>query len=85
MSTTTIRLAQRGILTLPKGVREAYRLKPGDALTLIDLGGALVLKPGRSDVQELAEQIAAQLVEKGESLESMLAAIREQRDGRAAG
>jgi bifunctional DNA-binding transcriptional regulator/antitoxin component of YhaV-PrlF toxin-antitoxin module len=84
-STATIQLAQRGVLTLPKRVREAYRLQPGDAVTLLDLDGVLVLKPGRSDVHDLAERIAGDLAGQGETLESMLAALREVRDERTAG
>ena len=76
----TIHMAQRGLVTLPRGVRETYALQPGDALTLVDLGGALMLVPGRSEVQALADRVADGLVERGETLESMLQALREERD-----
>jgi aspartyl-tRNA synthetase len=46
--TVIIELAQRGILTLPKALRERYRLQPGDSFTLLDLGGVFVLSPRRS-------------------------------------
>lgn len=72
-------MAQRGLITIPKTLREAYGLQPGDALTLLDLGGVLVLSPKPSQVDELAERIAAELQAKGESLESMLQALREER------
>jgi len=79
MSSMTLHMAQRGLITIPKTLREAYGLQPGDALTLLDLGGVLVLSPKPSQVDELAERIAAELQAKGESLESMLQALREER------
>jgi AbrB family looped-hinge helix DNA binding protein len=80
MSSMTLHMAQRGLITIPKTLREAYGLQPGDALTLLDLGGVLVLSPKPSQVDELADRIAAELQAKGESLESMLQALREERE-----
>ncbi len=78
--TIKIQLAQRGLVTLPKALREAYRLQPGDELTLLDLGGVFVLSPRRSEVDVLAERIASALSSEGETLESMLGALRERRE-----
>ena len=75
----TLQLAQRGIITLPKALREAYKLEAGDTLTLIDLDGVFVLSPRRAEVDRLADQIASDLAKQGETLESMLAALRESR------
>ncbi len=49
----TVQVAQRGVVTLPKSLREAYRLEAGDTLTLIDLGGVFVLSPRRAEVARL--------------------------------
>jgi bifunctional DNA-binding transcriptional regulator/antitoxin component of YhaV-PrlF toxin-antitoxin module len=76
----TLQLAQRGLLTLPKALREAYHLKAGDILTLIDLDGVFVLSPRRSETDRLAEQITNDLAERGESLERILTALRESRE-----
>ena len=76
----TLQMAQRGVLTLPKSLREAYNLEAGDTLTLIDLGGVFVLSPRRSEVDRLADQIAGDLAQRGESLESMLLALRDVRE-----
>jgi AbrB family looped-hinge helix DNA binding protein len=78
--TMTVRVAQRGVVTLPKSIREAYGLQPGDTLTLLDLGGALLLSPRRSEVDALAERITKALTERGETLESMLHTLREERE-----
>ena len=80
MSSMTLHVAQRGLITIPKSLREVYGLQPGDALILLDLGGVFVLSPKPSQVDELADRIAADLQYKGESLESMLQALREERE-----
>lgn len=76
----TLQVAQRGIVTLPKALRETYKLEAGDLLTLIDLGGVFVLSPRRTEVDRLADQIASDLGQRGETLESMLLALREARE-----
>ncbi len=75
-----VRVAQRGVLTLPKSLRETYDLKTGDTLSLIDLGGVFVLSPRRSEVDVLADRVTQELTRSGESLESMLQALREERE-----
>jgi bifunctional DNA-binding transcriptional regulator/antitoxin component of YhaV-PrlF toxin-antitoxin module len=78
--TLTAQISQRGVLTLPKALRESYKLKPGDVVTVIDLGGAFVISPKRSEVDRLADEIGSSLAERGESLESMLTILREERE-----
>jgi bifunctional DNA-binding transcriptional regulator/antitoxin component of YhaV-PrlF toxin-antitoxin module len=53
----TIHLRKRGVLTLPKRLRESYDLHEGDALHLIDLGGVFALTPLRPVVPALAREI----------------------------
>ena len=75
----TIRVAKRGTITLPKALRDQYQVREGDILTLLDLDGVFVLARGRSKVDELADKIGDALREQGETLESMLAVLREER------
>jgi bifunctional DNA-binding transcriptional regulator/antitoxin component of YhaV-PrlF toxin-antitoxin module len=77
--TISLQVAQRGLVTLPKALRQAYSIREGDQLTLLDLGGVFVLSPRRSEIDRIADQIGSALVEQGESLESMLQALRETR------
>ena len=77
--TIRLQVAQRGLVTLPKTLRAAYGIQAGDQMTLLDLGGVFVLSPQRSEIDRLAEQIKSALIEEGESLESMLQALREAR------
>lgn len=79
-TSTTLQLAQRGLITLPKSLRDEYGLSPGDTLTLIDLGGVFVLSPYPSQVDQIAARISERLSARGESLESMLTALREVRE-----
>jgi bifunctional DNA-binding transcriptional regulator/antitoxin component of YhaV-PrlF toxin-antitoxin module len=78
--TITLQMGQRGVMTFPKSWRETYRFRPGDQFTLLDIGGVFVLTPVRSQIDSLANQITQSLVEKGETLEEMLIALREERE-----
>ena len=77
---TIIQVAQRGVIVLPKSLRDAYNIRAGDSFTIIDLEGVFVLSPKRSELDDLATSINEALTEKGETLESMLEALREERE-----
>ena len=57
-------------------------MRPGDTSTLLELGGVLVLSPRRDEIDMLAERMRAPWTEEGEALETMLQALREERDRR---
>ncbi|MFB0546831.1 MAG: AbrB/MazE/SpoVT family DNA-binding domain-containing protein [Anaerolineae bacterium] len=78
--TMTVQMGQRGVVTLPKALRESYNLRPGDSFTLLDLGGVFVLSPRRSEIDSLADRLTQALTERGETLETMLQALREERE-----
>ena len=80
MDTTTLQMGQRGVMTFPKALREDYNFKTGEQFTLLDIGGVFILSPMRSQIDALADQIKYALVDQGESLESMLAVLREERE-----
>ena len=82
MRSVTLQMAQRGVITIPRSVRKSYGMKPGDTFTLLDLGGVLVLSPQRSEIDVIADRIAQEWAERGETLETMLRALREERDRR---
>ncbi|NJM41248.1 MAG: AbrB/MazE/SpoVT family DNA-binding domain-containing protein [Anaerolineae bacterium] len=82
-SSLRVQVAQRGVITLPKKIRENNKLKQGDIYTVIDLGkGVLALVPYNPRIDELADSIGDALREKGETLESMLKLLREIREKR---
>ncbi|MDP3449399.1 MAG: AbrB/MazE/SpoVT family DNA-binding domain-containing protein [Anaerolineaceae bacterium] len=76
-----VQVVQRGIITLPKELRETNRIEEGDLLTLINLGdGVVVMSPQRSHVEEISNKLAKEWQESGETLESMLTTLREVRE-----
>ena len=81
--TITININRRGVLTLPKSIRNRYKLKPGDSLTLLDVDGVFVLSPLRSEIDLLADRISNSLIKKGETLDSMLRSLRKERERNA--
>lgn len=79
-NTFQVQVVRRGIITLPKELRDHNNIEEGDTLTLIDLGDGMVLmRPGRSRVDEIADKLAREWQDSGESLESMLTTLREVR------
>ena len=79
-NTVQVQVVRRGIITLPKELREHNNIEEGDTLTLIDLGdGVVVMSPKRSRVDEIADKLAKEWQDSGESLESMLSTLREVR------
>ena len=75
----TVRVRQRGVLTLPASLREKYGIRPGDTFRLVDLDGIFVLTPMVPMVPELAREIERMRQEAGLTLEELLAGLREQR------
>lgn len=61
MESATLQISQRGVITIPKSLRDTYGLADGDTLTLLDLGGVFVLAPVRTEIEALAGRVAAQL------------------------
>ena len=82
MENITLQMAQRGVITIPKSLRESYGLRTGDVFTLVDLGGVFVLSPGSSQIDTIADRVATQWIEDGQTLATMLKALGEERDRR---
>jgi bifunctional DNA-binding transcriptional regulator/antitoxin component of YhaV-PrlF toxin-antitoxin module len=77
MRAFAVQVAQRGLITLPKPLRDTHRIRTGDTMTLLDLGGVFVLSPRASRVDSLADSLAERWREQGETLESMLLTLRQ--------
>jgi len=79
-NTFQVQVVRRGIITLPKELREQNNIEEGDVLTLIDLGdGVVVMSARKSRVDEIADKLAREWRDSGETLESMLSSLREVR------
>jgi len=75
-----VQVVRRGIVTLPKELRENNNIEEGEMLNIIDLGdGVFVFSRQRSRVDEIADKLAKEWKDSGESLESMLTTLREVR------
>lgn len=79
-NTFQVQVGRRGVITFPKQLREENQIEEGDMLTLIELGdGIVVISPNRSRVDEIANKLAKEWRDSGETLESMLDSLREVR------
>lgn len=80
-TTFQIQVVRRGVITLPKELREKNNIAEGDLLTLIDLGdGVMMMSAKRSRVEDVANNLSQEWLESGETLESMMQTLREVRD-----
>jgi AbrB family looped-hinge helix DNA binding protein len=81
-NTFQIKVRRRGIITLPRELRDHNNIEEGDVLRLMDLGnGVLVMSPQHSSVNEIADKLAKEWFSSGETLESLLDTLREVREG----
>lgn len=64
MKETTVQIDQAGRLVLPKRVRDSFRLKSGDTLSIDVKGDAIELRPTKSSIR--LERINGVLVLTGE-------------------
>ncbi len=80
MKTLAVEVAQRGQVTLPKALRDEYRIETGQRFTILDLGGAFLFSPKEARVDALCDQLREGLAAEGASLEEMLAELRQRRE-----
>ncbi|MEM0960913.1 MAG: AbrB/MazE/SpoVT family DNA-binding domain-containing protein [Bacteroidota bacterium] len=76
----TVQLRERGVVTIPKAVRDRYGLGAGDAMSFLDLDGVFVLSPKGAVVPELAAEIERLRVEAGYTTEELLESLRAERE-----
>jgi bifunctional DNA-binding transcriptional regulator/antitoxin component of YhaV-PrlF toxin-antitoxin module len=74
--TYTVRMRERGQLTIPQPIREQMS---GEMFTLMQIGEALILTPKQFHVDELGEKIAAEMEQTGVPLADLLAGLAEER------
>lgn len=77
--TKTIQIRKRGVLTLPKVLREKYRLDEGDPVTLIDLGEGILISPKLTIVPKLVAELEYMMEKEGLSLKDLLQGVAEDR------
>lgn len=81
MSTLTVQIRRKGVITLPAELRNRYGLDEGDVFTLEDLGdGSFLLVPHVSQVARLGDRVAEVMEEEGVSPEEVLKVLEEERE-----
>lgn len=76
---STVQLRSRGVLTIPKALRDKYNLDEGDALHLVDVDGTFVLTPLQPVVPSLAQEIERLREEAGLTTDELLERLRDER------
>ncbi len=76
----TVRIGNKGVITLPAELRRQYSLEVGDMLTVADAGdGTIVLTPMISEVARQGDRVAELLGEYGVSTGDVLRQLEEER------
>ncbi len=79
-ATYTIRLRNRGQLTLPQAVRRNLAVDEGDILTLVQIDDLAVLARRSSLLPKLSEEFTAIMKENGVSLANLLQDLEQERE-----
>lgn len=75
-----VQVGRRGVITFPKELRDQNNITDGEILNLIELSNnVFVISRRRSRVDEVANKLAQEWRDSGESLESLLTTLREVR------
>ena len=81
MTTLTVQIRRKGVITLPMELRRQYSLDEGDVFTMLDLGdGSLLLVPRVSQVARLGDEVARLMDESGVELETVLETLDQERE-----
>lgn len=79
-STYQLQVGRRGVITFPKELRDQNNIADGEILNLIELSDdVFVISRRRSRIDGVANKLVQEWQDSGESLESMLATLREVR------
>ena len=76
----TIEFVKKGQITIPKKIRDAHRIEPGQKGTLIELGGAFLILPQQSSLPKLLDEVRDSLGTAEMSLEEMVLEMRRIRE-----
>ena len=77
MSTTTVRVQEKGQVTIPLGIRKKLKLRKGDLVTFIETKQGVLIQPAEVVVGAALDEIGRALKEKGLTLEELIDRGRE--------
>jgi bifunctional DNA-binding transcriptional regulator/antitoxin component of YhaV-PrlF toxin-antitoxin module len=79
-TTYQVQVGRRGVITFPKELRDQNNIADGEIFNLIELSeNVFVISRRHSQVDAVANKLAQEWQDSGESLESMLTTLREVR------
>ena len=75
---TTVRVQEKGQVTIPRDLRRKLRLRKGDMVTFMETSQGVVIRPIGEAVGELVQALGERLARRGLRLDALLAASQEQ-------
>lgn len=78
-TTFSVRLRERGQITLPQPVRDSLAVDTGDTLNLVQIDDILLLSPRQALIPKLSQEFTALMQEEGVSLADLLQGLEEER------
>ncbi len=75
----TIRVRERGQITLPQSVRTSLAVDAGDMLSLVQIGDIVLLSLKPTLIPKLSQEFSALMQEEGMSLAELLQGLEEER------
>lgn len=75
----TVRVRERGQITLPQSVRASLAVDAGDTLSLVQIDDILLLSPRQVAIPKLSQEFTALMDEDGVSLAELLQGLEEER------
>ncbi len=77
LTSTAVRVQEKGQVTLPRAVRKKLNLKKGDLVTFVETPEGIVIKPAAVVANEALDEIGRALQAKGVTLDDLLERGRE--------
>lgn len=84
MKSYSVRMRERGQITIPRAVREQLKTDYGDILTLLQVNDLIILTPYQSRLEALAEKFTAEMEKAGVSMADLLESLAEERKAKGA-
>jgi AbrB family looped-hinge helix DNA binding protein len=81
---TTVRVQEKGQVTIPRDLRRKLRLRKGDMVTFMETSQGVVIRPLEQAVQELQQSLEQKLRQRGQGIDDLLAASQKQGGSQAA-
>lgn len=75
----TIRVRERGQITLPQSVRTSLAVDAGDTLSLVQIGDIVLLSMKTTLIPKLSQEFSTLMQEEGVSLADLLEGLEEER------